>query len=70
MRAVLFPEDAELEAAAAAYDNPSGDSDGEQAENAGCEEEEEGEEEESCGARPDGEDGGSAHNAPQVASLL
>ena len=69
MRAVLFPEDAELEAAAAAYDNPSGDSDGEQAESAESEEEEEGEEER-CGARPDGEDGGSAHNAPQVASLL
>ena len=69
MRAVLFPEDAELEAAAAAYDNPSGDSDGEQAESAESEEEEEGEEER-CGARPDGEDGGSAHIAPQVASLL
>lgn len=69
MRAVLFPEDAELEAAAAAYDNPSGDSDSEQAESAESEEEEEGEEER-CGARPDGEDGGSAHNAPQVASLL
>ena len=69
MRAVLFPEDAELEAAAAAYDNPRGDSDGEHAESAESEEEEEGEEER-CGARPDGEDGGSAHNAPQVASLL